>query len=77
MSRPREEPRIYKHETLLHELNNMMMRIKIHLGENEEALGKSATRLKLKYPVPTSQELNGLHQRINEILKKDYTMRKY
>jgi hypothetical protein len=72
MSRRIEEPRIYKHERLMHDFNEMQIRIKTHLfnlGDNE---------MKRRHPKPTNDELNEISNRIMSALRESSTpMRKY
>ena len=81
MSRKIEEPRIYKHHELMTDINEMMMRIKIHLEENKKELSKLKKEDKEKllkaHPAPTNKELDALHTQIQDVLEMDYTILKH
>lgn len=67
MKRNVSEPRVYKHENLMTDINNLQIRIKTHLfdlGDDE---------FKEKHPIPTVQELDELMGRIMVALREDST----
>ena len=66
MCRQREPLKYYHNNELMLELNDMMIRLKIHLIDDCESYRE-------KYTKPTPQELDRLQSKINEILRKDYT----
>lgn len=57
------KPKRYKHQELMTDLNNMMIRIKSHLYGTIE--------LKNRYKLPEIKELDELQHKIVEILEKD------
>ncbi len=67
-----KEPRIYKHEKLMNDFNNLQIRIKAHIldiGDDE---------FKKRHPKPTNEELNEISNRIMSVLQEDSEpMRKY
>jgi hypothetical protein len=60
--RIREPLQEYKNEQLMSDLNEMMIRVKVHL------LG---IKTGIQWPIPTSKELDDLQNRLNEVLKQD------
>lgn len=54
------EPRIYKHEQLINELNQLMIDIKLALYHDRAK--------------PTVEELDRLHIRVREVLMQDSTL---
>lgn len=72
MSRIMEEPKFYKHEQLMRDLNELFIRIKFHLFDlgDEEA--------KRRHPKPTNEEINEIHNKVHDILSEDSKpMRRY
>lgn len=64
-----EEPRIYKHELLMQDLNEMSIRIKIWLCD-EPPLSK--LQESGRYPKPTTEEIDHLLlRRVYRILEED------
>lgn len=61
--RPYLEPRIYQHEQLMHELNELAIAIKAHLLPIEQ--------LKHKYPKPTCEEIDEVTTRVMHALRQD------
>lgn len=67
MRRPDFEPmKIYRHNDLILELNDMMIRLKIHLYHSDNE------KLVENHPKPTSDELDEIQSKINRILQKDW-----
>lgn len=59
------EPRIYKHEALMHDFNELQIRIKIYLfdiGDEE---------FKRRHPKPTVQELDQMMNKVMAVLQED------
>jgi hypothetical protein len=64
------EPKIYKHQQLIDEYNEMMIRIKVHLFELNNL--KTSDKISpLNFPKPTVQELDELMNKIITVLSKD------
>lgn len=63
--RKQEPPKIYRHEALMSEFNELQVRIKIYLFD----LGDE--QFKSKHPRPTVHELDVMMNRVMEILKQD------
>jgi len=64
MSHKIPEPRIFKHQKLMNEFNEMMIRIKIHLFHNINTDEKN-------YKKPTTEELDNITNKIMNVLRKD------
>jgi hypothetical protein len=64
------EPRIYKHEQLMNDFNDLQVRIKTHLFDigNDE--------FKHKHPKPTMYELDLMLSKIVSVLKEDSELMK-
>lgn len=66
-----EEPKLYKNAELLHDLNNLLIGIKIWLYD-EGIIARSY------HPKPTSEEIDKVMQRVRtELMKDAEPMRKY
>jgi hypothetical protein len=65
MSHKMPEPRIFKHQKLMNEFNEMMIRIKLHLFFNG---GVSEF---IEAPEPTNEELDDITNKIIKVLQKD------
>lgn len=65
MSRPRQQPRIYKNQELMDKLNDLFIRIKLELYHTEH---------NLCYNKPTVKEIDVIMNQIFNELKKDYTI---
>jgi hypothetical protein len=75
MSRIQEEPKFYKHQALMDELNDFFIRLKIHLLDLDKSSG---AYLKATHSKPTKEELDSIHNRIHDILSEDSKpMRRY
>ena len=75
MCRHYEEPKFYKNEDLIMELNDMMIRIKVHFISSKEMKKQnpeSYKKVALYHPKPTSDELDRLQLKINQVLEKDW-----
>lgn len=65
MSHLMPEPRIFKHQKLMNEFNQMMIRIKQHLffnGDTADFISK---------PEPTVKELDSITNKIMAVLRED------
>lgn len=70
MSHLMPEPRIYKHQNLMNEFNEAMIRIKLHLFELNDL--KTSDKIKPDdFPKPTNDELNLLTHKIMMVLRAD------
>lgn len=65
MSRIIPEPKIYKHQQLMHDFNELQVRIKTYLFD----IGDS--EFKSKHPKPTPKELDEMMEKVMEVLKQD------
>lgn len=63
MSRIMEPPKNYKHQKLMDDFNDLMIKIKIYLFGNE--------KMKKVRNKPTSEEIDKIFWQIMEILQKD------
>lgn len=70
MNRRLCEPKIYKNQQLMNDLNEMFIRIKCHLFELDN-LKTSDYPLKQKFPKPSVKELDEIMSRVNIELQKD------
>lgn len=76
MCRPNNTPLYYTHQALMNDLNKFMTAVKVHLQAEKIGAGLSHENLKKlqdRYPKPEIADIDAMHQRINEILKKDAT----
>ena len=65
MSHKMPEPRIFKHQKLMNEFNEMMIRIKRHLffdGDTADFISE---------PEPTNKELDAITNKIMAVLRED------
>ena len=65
MRKQPQEPVIYKHQALMNEFNDMMIRIKVHLFQKFNKLYDG------KYAMPTNKELDDITNKIMTVLQQD------
>ncbi len=65
MSRLHEEPKIYKHQQLMDDFNDLQIRIKAHLLDIVDS------ELKQRHSKPTNDELNVMSNKIMSALKEN------
>lgn len=65
MTRIYQEPKIYKNDALMHDFNELLIRIKTHLYD----LGDDA--FKNSHPKPTVEEIDRMTTRIMTVLQQD------
>ena len=72
MSKHTEPLRLYKYDKLMEELNDMILRIKVH------TLSGFPDEVRKKYSLPTCQELDSLNTRLQCALRENSElMKKY
>jgi hypothetical protein len=71
MSRQPNTPMEYKHRELMDELNELMIAVKLHLLADNIILG--VNDLEKRYPKPSMDEIDAMHQRINQVLQQEAT----
>lgn len=76
MSRLIPEPKFYRHQHLMDELNELLMAVKIHC-HLKEGDSEAMKAMKQRHPLPSVQELDKLQRDINAVLEKDTIGRKY
>jgi hypothetical protein len=78
MSRKPDELRVYEHQDLMNELNDFIIKMKIHAGYLDDHGEAVVNVLKRNNQKPTREEIDNLQSRLLEVLKKDSSpMRKY
>lgn len=60
------EPRIFKHQKLMNEFNEMMIKIKLHLFDDVVDIADF-----ISHPEPTVKELDSLTNKIMTVLRED------
>jgi hypothetical protein len=68
MSHHIPEPKIYKHQKLMDEYNEMMIRIKVHFLSHDKIFNPDKVD---RYKMPTVEELDQLMNSVMGVLRKD------
>ena len=68
MCRPPNTPMEYKNAELMNDLNEFMVCVKLYLHTDKIISGANLTG---KYPKPSVEEIDAIHQRVHRELQKD------